>query len=49
LEDHLTTDQIDRLRVKHKGLKEQSDRIVENLRQGGKQALQGRIISFLFF
>jgi hypothetical protein len=50
LEDHFTADQLNQLRVKHKALKEQSDQIVENLRQGGKQALEGRIISiFIFF
>ncbi len=34
--------------MKHKALKEQTNQIVENLRQGGKQAVQGRIIFYVF-
>jgi TolA-binding protein len=48
LEDDLTPDQIEQLRMKHKALKEQTDRVVKNLREGGKQGVEGRIISILF-
>lgn len=29
--------------MKHRGIEQQSDRLVESLRMGGKQALQGKI------
>lgn len=41
LEEHLSEDQIEQLRTKHQTLKDQSERIIENLRLGGKQVLQG--------
>ncbi|CAF2397763.1 unnamed protein product [Rotaria sp. Silwood2] len=43
LEDHLTKDKIDQLRVTHQTLLKQCDEIVVSLRQGGKQALQEHI------
>ncbi|CAF0805008.1 unnamed protein product [Adineta ricciae] len=43
LEEYLSPDQIDQLRVKHQALKDESDNIVRSLRQGGKQALQDHI------
>ncbi|CAF4848316.1 unnamed protein product [Rotaria sp. Silwood1] len=43
LEDYLTKDQIDQLRVKHQTLLKQSDEIVANIRQGGKQAVQEHV------
>ena len=48
LEDHLTPDQIEQLRMKHKLLKEQTDRVVKNLREGGKQGVEGRITCIHF-
>lgn len=41
LEDVLSPDQIDLLRSKQKELEEQEARITQNLRHGGKQAMQG--------
>ncbi|CAF3656264.1 unnamed protein product [Adineta steineri] len=43
LEDHLTPDQIDKLRLKHQALIDESDRIVQSLRDGGKPALQKHV------
>jgi hypothetical protein len=47
LEEHLTPDQIEQLREKHKALKDQSDQIVQRLRQGGKQAVQGTVMAIM--
>jgi len=33
--------------MKHKSIEEQSDRLVESLRMGGKQAVQGIITNIL--
>jgi hypothetical protein len=41
MEDHLSADQIAQLRKKHESFIEQRDQIVENLRQGGKEAVEG--------
>jgi len=43
LEDELSSDVINQLRLTHKALKEQSSRIIENLEQGGKQAVEEHI------
>ena len=41
MEDHLSDEQIAQLRKKHQVLNEQRDQLLENLRQGGKQAAEG--------
>lgn len=41
LQDRLTSEQLHQLKMKHRGIEEQSDRLVEYLRTGGKQAVQG--------
>ncbi|CAF1008853.1 unnamed protein product [Rotaria sordida] len=45
LEDHLTKEQIDQLRIKHQTLVKQSDDIVASLRHGGKQVIQEHVRS----
>lgn len=41
MEEHFSDDQIAPVRKKQQVLKEQCDQLVENLRQGGKQAIEG--------
>jgi len=43
LQDRLTPEQLRQLQMKHRGIQEQSDRLVESLRIGGKQAVQEHI------
>ncbi|CAF3908062.1 unnamed protein product [Rotaria sp. Silwood2] len=43
LHDHLTPEQLHRLKMKRREIEEQSDRLVEFLRMGGKQAVQEHV------
>lgn len=42
MEDRLTPDQLHQLQMKHRNIEEQSNQLVDSLRRGGKQAVQGR-------
>jgi len=49
LEDRLTPEQLHQLQMKHRSIEEQSNQLVESLRRGGKQAVQGKSKSSLIF